>query len=225
MEGEFMLLEYDLNSGDLVHLIDTTPIGCQSLRSVDDGTLLCLGSDVRKSNAHENDYDLIYRFGQDGTLLESSLPRAGFPEKPYPISSTRETLTGFLPGGEDEARLLLPSLSMLISFDSDGTVCDRITLPGWPIPEGLTEVRSSVQYAIAPSGDVVAMRRVGDAKDRGSWTQSLFRLTADDTTWGSAQGSPPQIPLNLKLVGANDEGLILLDKSTWSLVWYPLTTE
>jgi len=215
----FALAEYDVDKGELLRVLPTSPISCWDLRGDGDGTIWCLGVDLSKRK-DDQDFDLVYRFDESGRQLGSALPRSAFPETPDPLSvwKRQSGLGGFLPGN-GEVRLWLPAVEELISFDSDGKVRDRLILP---TVEGLERAR----LVTAPGYEIFALLTVAtDHEDRETWTQGLFRLTLDGASWTPLEEPLIHLPLRFTLVGADSSGLILLDRRSTTLVWYPVTTE
>jgi hypothetical protein len=214
----FILAEYDLGSGELVRSAPTNPIFCFDLQGDDEGTTWCLGRDASRIR-DDLDYDLVYRFDASGTLLSSSLPRSAFPESINPTGLKRCCRKGqFLPG-QGEVRLWLPAVGELVSFDGDGEVRERVTLP---------EVEDLLKASLvtAPGNEVYALLSVGpDHKDSTSWTQTLVRLAPDGAAWLPVEGAPQDLPPSFFLVGADHGGLILFDRSAMTMVWYPLPFE
>ena len=116
-------------------------------------------------------------------------------------------------------RLWLPEPGELISFSSDGTVQYRLTLP---TVEGLVKAK----LAKAPDDEVFAMLTVAtDADDPQTRTQALYRLAPDGGSWIPLHSPPVQLPLRIALRGADDAGLILLDRASLTLLWYPIPAE
>jgi hypothetical protein len=113
----------------------------------------------------------------------------------------------------------LPAVGALISFDSAGEIRERVTLP---------EVEDLLKaWLVTAPGDVVyALLSVGpDYQDSSTWTQTLVRLAPDGAAWLPVEWAPQEIPPSFILVGADSTGLILLDRGTKTLVWYPFPSE
>jgi hypothetical protein len=216
--ASFILAEYDLGSGELIRTVSTESIHCWDLQGDAEGTTWCLGRDSARIR-DDRDYDLVYRFDASGTLLSSSLPRSAFPESINPTGLKRCCREGqFLPG-QGEIRLWLPAVGELVSFDSEGEVRERVTLP---------EVEDLLKASLvtAPGNEVYALLSVGpDYKNSTSWTQTLVRLAPDGAAWLAVEGAPLDFPPSFILVGADRGGLILFDRRAMTLVWYPLTFE
>jgi len=212
-----ILAEYDVGSGDLLRVVSTDPISCWDLHGDEDGTLWCLGADAAKID-DDQDFDLVHRFDEAGRVLGSALARSEFPQTIHPSGFKTGEHGHFLPG-TGTVRLWLPEPGELISFSSDGAVQDRLTLP---TVEGLVKAK----LAKAPDNEVFAMLTVATyADDPQTRTQALYRLAPDGGSWIPLEGAPAQIPLRFALVGADSSGLILLDRRSTTLVWYPVTME
>ena len=215
----WVLAEYDVNKGKLLRVIRTGPIRCRNVLGDQDGTIWCLGIDVVKRKKEE-DFDLVYLFDGAGNLLGSSLPRSAFSETPGPLSILErpDGYGGFLPG-DGKIRLWLPAVEELITFDVDGRVLDRLTLP---TVKDLLQAR----LVTAPDNEVYAVLTSGtDARNSDSWTHGLFRLTHNGALWTPLEDPPVHLPLRITLSGADDEGLILLDRKSLTLLWYPVATD
>jgi len=212
-----ILAGYDVGSGDLVRVVSTGPISCWNLHGDEDGTIWCLGADAAKI-ADDQDFDLVYRFDEAGTMLGSALPRSEFPQTVHPSGFKTGEHGHFLPGA-GTVRLWLPEPGELISFSSDGAVLNRLKLP---TVEGLVRAK----LAKTPDNEVFAMLTVAaDADDPETRTQALHRLAPDGRSWIPQEGASAQIPLRFALVGADSSGLILLDRMALALVWLPITTD
>ena len=214
-KSTFILAEYDLGTGELVRSNPCNPILCFHLRGDEDGTTWCLGRDASRIR-DGRDYDLVYRFDASGTLLSSTLPRSSFPESVNPSGLERCCLEAHFLPGEGGVRLWLPAAGELVSFDENGEVRGRVTLP---------EVADLMKATLvtAPGDRVYGLLSVGpDYQDATSWTQNLVRLAPDGTHWMPLEGAPQDLPASFILAGADGENLILLDRRTMTLVWYPL---
>jgi hypothetical protein len=214
----FVLAEYDLGTGELLRSKSTNPILCFDLQGDDEGTTWCLGRDVSRIR-EDRDYDLVYRFDASGSLLSSSLPRSSFPESVNPTGLKRCCREGQFLSGGGEVRLWLPAVGELITFDREGEVRQRVTLP---------EVEDLLKATLvtAPGDEVYALLSVGpDYEDLTSWTQTLVRLASDGAAWMPVERAPQDLPSSFILVGADSVGLILFDLRTRTLVWYPLPSE
>jgi hypothetical protein len=214
-----VLAEYDVDNQELLRVIPTGSIRCMNVLGDEEGTIWCLGDDVAKRSKDE-DYDLVHRFDAAGKPLESSLPRSIYPESPGPLSVIKRIhgYGGFLPGN-GQIRLWLPEVEELITFDSEGRVTDRLILP---TVEDLIQAR----LVTAPDDEVYAVLTSGtDPRDSDTWTHALFRLTNDGATWTPLEDPPVHLPIRLTLQGADESGLILLDRRSLQLLWYPISTD
>lgn len=208
--------QYDITRGELLSVISTSPIRCRDLRGDEGGIIWCLGDNQSKRTDNQ-DYDLVYRFDHAGRLLGSTLPRSAFLETPHPLSElkTQTGFGGFLPG-EGELRLWLPEIGELISFDLEGEVAVRMTLP-------TIEGQVRAWLVTAPEEEIFAMLVSGtDVGDPKTYTQALYRLAPDGGSWIPLHDPQIQLPMRIRLAGADDEGLILLDGESLRLLWYPL---
>ena len=208
--------QYDIAKDELLSVIPTSPIRCRDLRGDERGTIWCLG-DNQSKRTNNQDFNLVYRFDHAGRLLGSTLPRSAFLETPHPLSElkTQTGFGGFLPG-EGELRLWLPDIGELISFDSEGEVAVRMTLP-------TVEGQVKAWLVTAPEKEIFAMLVSGtDVGNPRTYTQALYRLAPDGGSWIPLHDPPIQLPMRIRLAGADDEGLILLDRESLELLWYPL---
>ena len=213
-----ILAEYEVENSELIRVIPTGSVRCRNLVGDHEGTIWCLGTDLVK-RSKDLDYDLVYRFDASGKLLGSSLPRSLFPEKTSPLTVLKrpDGYGGFLPGN-GAVRLWLPAVDELITFDSEGRIVDRLVLPSVEhlIQARMVSAPDDEIYAILPSGT--------DAGDSDTWTHALYRLSPDDTSWVRLENTPANLPLRITLVGADEGGLILLDRRSLELLWYPYPT-
>jgi len=218
VEGaSFILAEYDLGTGELLRTVSTESIHCWDLQGDAEGTTWCLGRDSARIR-DDRDYDLVYRYDASGTLMSSSLPRSAFPDSVNPTGLKRCCRQGHFLPGEGTVRLWLPAVGELVSFDREGEMQERVTLP---------EVEDLLKawLVTAPGDAVFALLSAGpDYEDSTSWTQTLVRLAPDGAAWIPIEGAPQDLPPSFILVGADDLGLILFDRRTMTLVWYPLPT-
>ena len=203
---EPVLAEYEISSGVLVRVIKTGSVHCWDLFGDDEGIIWCLGGDGREARAHEG-FDLVHRFDESGDLLGSSLPRSTFDSgKPW-----KGLHSGFI-HGHDQVRLWLSAANEIISFGPDGAVEERLVLPS---SENMVRSR----MAGLSTGEVFALLTVGDDRDDAdTWSQALYRLSPDGSSWLPLV----DLPMKFTLVGSDDENLILLDRESLELVWYPL---
>lgn len=211
----WVLAQYDLDSQELVYVIPSKPITCQDLDGDADGTIWCVG-DNHEKRKNKVDYDLVYRFDHAGNFMSSTLTRSSFPEEPPPLThlKSRSGYGGFLPG-DGETRLWLPTVGELISFDSKGQVARRLTLP-------TIQDQHRAWLVSAPSDEVYALLISGANPDKPKkWIQSLYRLASDGSSWIPLHDPPITLPMRISLQGADDKGLILLDRKSLELLWYP----
>ncbi len=214
----YALAEYDVDNQELLRVIPTGSIRCMNVLGDEDGTVWCLGIDVAKRKDGE-DYDLVHRFDAAGKPLPSSLPRSTYPESPGPLSVVKRIhgYGGYLPG-DGKIRLWLPAAEELITFGSEGRVTDRLILPK---VENLIQAR----LVTAPDDEIYAILTSGaDAKDSDTWTHALYRLALDGAVWTPLIDPPVRLPLRITLKGADESGLILLDRRSLELLWYPIPT-
>ncbi len=213
------LAGYDINKDELSYVVPTDPIRCQDLLGDDQGTIWCLGDDYAQ-RANDEDFDLVYRFDHGGKLLGSTLPRSSFPRDPHPLSKIkiRSGFGGFLPG-DGEVRLWLPAVGELITFDTEGEVLDRLVLPN-------IEGQVRAWLVTAPDKDIFGLLVSGtDVDDHRTYTQALYKLASDGASWIPLQDPPIRLPMRIKLAGADESGLILLDRKSLELLWYPIETK
>jgi hypothetical protein len=211
-----VLAEYDIRNGELKRVIRTGSIRCRNVLGIQDGAVWCVGTDIDKRKRGE-DYDLVYRVDETGTLIESLLSRSLFPETPGPLAVLKrpDGYGGFLPGN-GPVRLWLPAVNELITFDSQGRVVNRLAVAA---VEHLIQAR----LVTAPDGEVYAILTTGkDTRDSDTWTHCLYRLTHTGATWTPLADSPSRLPIRMTLVGADEEGLILLDRRSLELLWHPI---
>jgi len=215
----FVLAEYDVSNEELLRVFPTGPIRCLNLLGDERETVWCLGHDLARRKDHR-DYDLVYRFDESGKMLGSSLPRSAFPDTAHPLAKfkRKDGYGGFLPGN-GKVRLWLPAVNELITFDSEGRVLDRLILPA---VEGQVRAR----LVTAPDDEIYALLiSATGAKDTDTWKQALYRLTDDGATWTPLTDPSVDLPLRITLKGADESGLILLDRRSLKLLWYPIPTD
>jgi len=213
-----VLLEYDLASRTMVYLVRTSPILCNSVSGTQDGTLWCLGVDVPMANARQLDYDLVYRFDGRGKVLGSSLSRSEYPSNMEPLTSVNGSVAAFLPS-EDGLWLWLPAVRQLIAFEQDGRVHERLNLPA--LPGARTAIE---EFAVGPGRTILALSstvvRNGDAR---TVRRSLGLLAAAGNGWIPVEGAPTELPPSSRLLGADSDGLILLDTAAKTVLWMPMS--
>lgn len=205
--GDFrpVLAEYDIGAGELVRVTPTGSVQCLRLVGGHDGVTWCLGGDSARRSAGD-DYDLVYRFDEVGSLQGSALPRSAFPAEARPLVDIwRGGARGGFLRGDGPMRIWLPAVGELLSFDSKGSVSDRLVLP--------TVAGQQRAYLVSgPDGDVYATIVTGAKDEPEEWTQGLYRLGADGSAWLPLAGLDSAIPMQIALVGADEEGLVLYDR-------------
>ena len=209
-----ILAEYDIEKLAVVHRFSIDPIRCRRLRADDEGTIWCLGVDLEKRR-EDLDYDLVYRFDDSGVILKSSLPRSTYAENPKSLANLACCREDYFLNGGDHMHLWLSGPNELIRFEPDGILKDRLVLP-------TLEGQVGELLAMAPDGSVFAMLITAtNAKDHDTWTQALYRLAPDGGSWIPLQDPPVQLPMRIELKAADERGLILLDRESLQLLWYP----
>ena len=206
-----LLAEYDVRSGDLLRTASTGSIECVDVHADHDGTTWCVGVDLARRRDGE-DYDLVYRFDASGTAEASTLPRSTYPPDVDRLVAAGPRHTGgggFLPGDGD-IRLWLPAVGELVSFDDEGHVSDRLVLPE-------IDDAQRARLVSAPGDEIFAMFTVGRDDAGDEWRQALYRLAGDGSAWEPLTGSADTLPMRFDLVGADEAGLILLDRSSLTL--------
>ena len=201
-----VLAEYSINSGELQHVTSTGSIQCLDLHADDDGNTWCLGVDVEKRRDGE-DHDLVYRLDTSGTANASALPRSTYPPDTRLLFSAHPRSGrggGFLPGDGD-VRLWLPAVGELIRFDDEGHVSDRLVLPE------IDDVQRA-RLVSAPGDEIFAMFTVGPDDAVDEWRQALYRLARDASAWAPLTGSSDTLPMDFTLIGADEAGLIVLNR-------------
>lgn len=220
-----VLVEYNLTNSELVRIVRTYPIQCQSLASDNEDIVWCAGFDSPKVHAGEFNYDLVYRFDRRGKVLSTSLPRSSFPETPPPMMGSGRDRFGFLPGKDGVRHLLVPSTREIVIFNSDGDVAGRMKLPDWPNSENLAPDTTFPRYAVTSDGIVVAtLWTAGDIENPKSLKQYLFRLAQDGQNWVPLEDGPITIPTSAHLLGAVDSGLVFFDRASQKLISLPVET-
>jgi hypothetical protein len=207
---------YDIGAEELVAVIPTHPIRCRDLTGDSRGTLWCLGDDFAK-HSNQEDFDLVYLFDHAGKLQGSTLRRSAYPEEPHPLTRvrTQSGYGGFLPG-DGPVRLWLPDHGELVSFDDDGEVAARLDLPK------IADQRRAWLVS-APGGRVYSLlTRGADPEKPRDWTQALHRLSSDGSQWVPLHDPPTKLPKRIRLVGADEKGLVLLDRRSLTLYWWPI---
>lgn len=219
--GDFrpVLAEYDIGTGELVRVVPTGPVLCLDVAGDASGVTWCLGRDTVRDPAGRN-FDLVYRFNAAGEFERASLPRSAFHPMSEPLRSSlgRGSLRGgFLPG-DGAPRLWLPAVDELISFDAEGAVADRLELPA-------IEGQQRAHLVSSPDGAVYAMLVTGEENEPGEWTQALYRLAGDGSAWKALENAAIQFPLRIALVGAEEQGLVLVDQRSLVLCRLPVAGE
>jgi len=210
-----VLAEYGISSGDLVHVTSTGSIQCLDLHADDDGATWCLGVDLEKRRDGE-DYDIVSRFDASGTANGSTLPRSTYPPDTRLFFSANPRSGrggGFLPGDGD-IRLWLPAVDELIRFDDEGNVSDRLVLPEI---DGVQRAR----LVSAPGDEIFAAFTVGPDDAVDEWRQALYRLARDGSAWEPLAGSSDTLPMDVTLIGADEAGLILLNRRSLTVCRIP----
>jgi hypothetical protein len=218
--GDFrpVLAEYDIGTGELVRVAPTGSVECLDLAADGEGITWCLGEDPARRSAGE-DYDLVYRFDEVGVLQSSTLPRSTFPSKAHPLAGTwRGNFRGGFLRGVGPLRLWLPDVGELIAFDDEGHVSDRLVLP-------TVAGQRRAHLVSGPDGEVYAMIITGDDREPDEWTQALYRLADDGSAWLPLAGLDSAIPMQIALVGADEEGLVLYDRRSLVLCRLPVVDE
>ncbi len=213
-----VLAEYDIGTGELLRVVPTGSVQCLDLHGDDQGVTWCLGADTAK-RALEEDFNLVYRFDEVGALQGSALPSSTFPTADLSLADTwRGNFRGGFLRGEGPTRLWLPAVGELISFDDQDRVIDRLELP-------TIENEQRSRLISAPDGGIYAMLIAGEKTEPGTWTQGLYHLADNGASWLPIEGLPSSVPMHITLVGADDAGLVLLDRKTLVLCHFPLATE
>ena len=65
----------------------------------------------------------------------------------------------------------------------------------------------------------------GEDAEPGAWHQALYRLVDEGSAWLPLEEMSGPVPMQVALVGADDAGLILLDRKTLVLCHLPLAGE
>lgn len=210
-----ILAEYDIGTRELLRVVPTGPVQCFDLYGDDEGVTWCLGVDI-VGRAADDDYGLVYRFDEVGALQGSTLPRSAFPPEVRLLADTwRGNYRGGFLRGDGPQRLWLPAVNELISFDAEGEVAERLLLP-------TIDRQQRAHLASSPDGAVYAMIIAGEEGKPDEWTQSLYRLAEDDSAWLPLEGIAKPFTMKIALVGADAEGLVLLDRNTLGLCHLPL---
>ncbi len=213
------IVEYDIRKGEVIRIVRTYPIQCESLHSDDSGVLWCAGFDSPRLHKGDLDYDLVYRFGENGELLSSTLSRAKFPATVEPIVGRGTAEFGFLPGPENT--LLIPAIDRVFSFGNKGSLDKQQDLPPWPISARL---RKDVMptYVLSSDGALVAaVWTLGGSRSKPIPKQFLFRLSKDGKSWKSIENGLEEIPATVRLIGSDASGLIFFDRATQRLLSLP----
>ncbi|MCU0235231.1 MAG: hypothetical protein MUE90_14520, partial [Thermoanaerobaculales bacterium] len=96
-------------------------------------------------------------------------------------------------------------------------VRDRIALP-------TIESQQRAHLVSSPDGAVYAMLVAGDEKRPEQWTQGLYRLAADGSSWAPLEHAPGRVPTQMALVGADEQGLVLVDQKSLILCRLPVAS-
>lgn len=219
--GDFrpVLAEYDIGTGELVRVVPTGPVLCLDLAGDDKGVTWCLGRDAVRDRAGRN-FDLVHRFNAVGELAGSSLPRSAFHPAAEPLHGVLgrgSQRGGFLPG-DGAVRLWLPAVDALVGFDAKGAVADRLELP-------VIEGQQRAHLVSGRDGAVYALLSVGDEKKPEEWAQGLYRLAGDGSAWAPLEQALGRVPMQMALVGADEQGLVLYDQRTLLVCRLPVTVE
>jgi hypothetical protein len=212
-----VLAEYDLGTGKLLRVTPTGSIMCRDLQGDDEALTWCLGADTVKDRAGRN-FDLVHRFDGAGELQGTSLPRSAFHPASEPLADVGRGSQrgGFLPG-DGPLLLWLPAASALVSFHDDGRLRARIALP-------TIESQQRAHLVSSPNGAVYATLIVGEKTKPEEWTQGLYRLAADGSSWVPLEHAPGWVPMRVALVGADEEGLVLVDQKSLILCRLPVAS-
>lgn len=207
------LLEYDLMTRALVHLVRTDAVRCEDLEADGSGILWCLGGNASRS-VPEGDSDLVYRFDGDGRLLGGSLPLSSFPSGRHPLSGSELGRPALLWTRTTPA-LWVPLTNELIRFDADGEPSERSALPPWP--EGVRRP----QLAIDSEGSVLAMvtQETGDDASQ-SFVNAIVRPGVDENAWVASDSELAALAPSTRLVGADQTGIIVTDPHHGRIAWY-----
>lgn len=202
--------EYDLTSGEVVRVVSTGPVVCQDLHGSGNGVLWCLGADSER-RARGEDFDRVYRFDAAGNLIGTGILRSSHPADGIPQRgrSGFGTEGGFLPGG-GATRLLLPAAGELVRFDDEDGVTEHMPVPALEHPR-------RGRLVSARDDEVYALVAVGPESEPEGRTQRLLRLDRERSSWRPVEGLPDRFPEWITVVGADEEGVVLLDRRTLTL--------
>jgi hypothetical protein len=213
---EWILAEYDVDSGDVLRLHHIAPVRCLNMKGDRTGNLWCLGDDVDRRR-EQLDHNLVYRYDASGELISQTLPRSFLGGDPKALSfSFRQSAPGGFLRGDGPVRLWFPKTRELFSFDHQGAVRDHEVTPAI---ENLERTR----MVSAPDGHVYAMLSTAtDPEDPDTWSQGLYRLADDASAWEPLAGIAEEIPMRFTVAGADENGLVLLDRPSLTLYWWPV---
>ena len=212
---EWILAEYDVDSGDVLRLHHIVPVRCLNMKGDRKGNLWCLGDDVDRRR-EQLDHNLVYRYDASGELTSQTLPRSflGGDLKALSYSFRQSAPGGFL-RGDGPVRAWFPRTRELFSFDNEGAVRDHLVTP-------TIENFERTRLVSAPDGHVYAMLSTAtDPMDSDTWRKGLYRLAEDASAWEPLAGFE-EIPMRFTLAGADDNGLVLLDRRSLTLFWWPV---
>jgi hypothetical protein len=205
------LIVYDVQSKQTLRVARTTPVICRKVTADHVNNIWCLGPDVDKVKARQNDYNLFWQYSLDGRLLDSTFSRARFPPRPQPDPlSMFPTLTTSL----GTVTAWLPAYRMLVEFTAEGP---RTTVAA-PSPSSIAGEREDF-VALGSGRALILAASVGDAQRRQGIGRSAFTLDGGGA-WRRVSHFPT-LPLGFVAVDSDDGQLVLWDRYQRSVLWVP----
>jgi hypothetical protein len=205
------LIVYDMQSKRTERIVRTTPVICRYVTADDDNTIWCLGLDVEKVKAKQNDYNVFWRYSLDGRVLGSSVSRAQWPPAPalspwsmFPrLTTVRGIVTAWL-----------PVYRTLIEFTAGGP---RTTVAA-PSPSSIAGEKEDF-VALGGGRALILAVSAGDAQQRDTIRRSAFTLDTGGAWRPTA--SFPALPFGFWAIGSDDGQVVLWDRYQRRVLWVP----
>jgi hypothetical protein len=188
------LMEYDISSGKVTRMVQTWPVVIVALSADDDDSIWGLGLNVEKRNARNEDYNVVYKYSIEGTLLGSFFNCSQFDDAPWsPGDSSSPQLT------VQGKRIVcwMPAVNQIFEWKQDGQLSRKIQILGEPT-RGKGE-----QLAVLQGGGIVFFQ--------GTQEVSLLRYLDQKTSQvdrSSVASSNKKFHPAIRLAGSDGEYLV-----------------